>query len=345
MLAGRPSIRTRRQLNAKNRILVTGGSGFIGTNLVNRLLERGEVVLSIDVKSPRILGHEDHFVNVDLLDAEALTAVVAEFKPSAVVHLGARTDLDGRTSTDYVVNTAGTQNLIHAAHAAGAVEFVAFASSRLVCDIGYQPKGDEDYMPSTAYGQSKAEGERIVRRECGNEFSWTIFRPTSIWGPWFGVPYSIFFETVAAGRYTHPRGRRIRKSFGYVGNSVHQLIRLIDDTDRQLNGQTIYLGDDPPIEVLSWAQAVAEATGARPPRQLPVAFLRGAAAIGDLLEVLTGRKAPLTSFRLKNLLTEMLYDLGPINRIAGPAPIQMEEAIAATVEWMRATDRFSGADR
>jgi hypothetical protein len=54
-----------------------------------------------------------------------------------------------------------------------------------------------------------------------------MVRPTSIWGPWFEIPYRTFFDATARGRYLHPRGRKVRKSFGYVGNTVYQLDRLM----------------------------------------------------------------------------------------------------------------------
>ena len=167
-------------------------------------------------------------------------------------HLAARTDLGGATLADYAANTRGVENLIDAASSSATIRRVMFASSRLVCKIGYQPAADDDYCPSTVYGESKAIGERVVRaRAASAAWDWIIVRPTSIWGPWFGVPYRVFFDAVARGRYVHPRGRRIAKSFGYVGNTVHQLLALASAPSADLHARTLYLADYPPIDVLA----------------------------------------------------------------------------------------------
>ena len=59
---------------------------------------------------------------------------------------------------------------------------IIIASSMLVCELGYSPKNFNDYKPNTLYGESKVLTEKIVKKF---KNSWTIVRPTSIWGPWF----------------------------------------------------------------------------------------------------------------------------------------------------------------
>ena len=97
------------------RILVTGGSGFIGTNLIESLQHAGHDLLNLDRSSPRNPNHGTIFKQVDILDAEHLTELVGDFKPTHVVHLAARTDLaDGSVEPLYAANTTGTRNLINA---------------------------------------------------------------------------------------------------------------------------------------------------------------------------------------------------------------------------------------
>ena len=212
----------------------------------------------------------------------------------------------------------GVSNLLNSLlRAAPPVVRTVIASSRLVCRLGYRPQADDDYCPTTAYGASKVETERLVR--AATDLPWVLVRPTSIWGPWFGVPYRDFFLNVARGRYVHPAGRRIEKSFGFVGNTTWQLHRLMTAPAVDVLGRTFYLGDDPPIEVLDLARSISATIGRRPPRTAPLRALRLLAAGGDLAER-AGIRAPLTSFRLDNLLTPMLFDLTDLMRIAGPLP-------------------------
>lgn len=96
----------------------------------------------------------------------------------------------------------------------------------MVCEIGYQPRGETAVCPPNAYGASKAQMEELVRA-AAYPGTWLMVRATSICGPWFDVPYRGFFLAVARGRYRHPAGARVLKSVGYVGNTVEQLIGLL----------------------------------------------------------------------------------------------------------------------
>lgn len=315
------------------RVLVTGGSGFIGTNLLEAYRAADVPVRNLDLAPPRNPADADLWVRCDLTDPDAVREAVLEFGPTHVFHLGARTDLDGRTLGEYAANIEGVTSVLEAVRQLPEpVSRLVVASSRMVCKIGYQPTSDEDYCPPTTYGESKVETERLVR--AASDLPAVLVRPTSIWGPWFDVPYRDFFLNVARGRYVHPAGERIEKSFGFVGNSIWQLHRLMTADASEVVGRTFYLADDPPIEVLDFGNRISQALGRRRPREVPLPVLKALARAGDLLERL-GRRAPLTSFRLSNLLTPMLHDLEPLVAVTGPAPHQLDVSVPATVEWMR----------
>ena len=316
------------------RILVTGGSGFIGTNLVSAYRAAGVEVANLDISPPRNAADRDVWSKVDLARENELREAVQSFAPTHVVHLGARTDLYGHALSDYAANVEGTASLLSVLGDMTPRPLrVMVTSSRMVCRIGYQPVSDEDYCPSTIYGESKVETERLAR--AADDLPCVIARPTSIWGPWFEVPYRDFFLSIAKRRYVHPVGRRIEKHFGYVGNTVWQFHALMTAPEEQVLGRTFYLADDPPIEVLDLANRISRTMGRPKPREVPFAVLRALARAGDLFERTTGRRAPLTSFRLSNLITPMYYDLGPLTEVAGPPPFGLEASVPATIEWMR----------
>lgn len=319
----------------ESRVLVTGGSGFIGTNLVQALIDEGITVLSLDERAPRNPAHAKVFKQVSLLDADNLARVIADFAPTCVYHLGARTDLHGTAVEDYPANTRGQQNVTDACKQQPSIQRVIFASSRLVCQIGYRPKDDRDYNATTPYGQSKVEGEKMLRASPTLPFSWAIVRPTSIWGPWFDIPYRTFFDHVRAGRYFHPGSLTVQKSFGYVGNSVHQLRSIMKATTQDIQGRTFYIGDYTPIDVKAFADAIAVTFGGKPVKRLPLPLLKAAAHAGDILQRLGYKEPPLTTFRLDNLCTNMLHDFWGLEAITGPLPFSMEQGVAKTVEWMK----------
>jgi len=317
-----------------SRLFVTGGSGFIGTNLVQFLADRGCEVLNFDCKVPLNGRHGKYHLRGEILDPVALQSAIRSFQPDLVVHLAARCDLDGSTKAEYAANTIGVRNVISAIHSAGSVKRVVFSSSRYVHSTAVQPQRDDEYSPFTNYGASKAEGETIVR-SCGLGIPWVIIRPTSIWGPWFGIPYRGFFDAVRKGLYAHPRGERLYKTYGYVGNIVHQIWKFISAPADKVKGRTFYVADYQPLEIRETAEIIRETFGAPPIRDIPVVALRTLAKAGDGFKRLGWNNPPLTSFRLNNLRTQMVYDMSATQDVVGPCPFTLKEGVRATVDWIK----------
>lgn len=322
------------------RFLITGGSGFIGSNLCSFLADSGAAVLNIDQLPPRNIREYSIWKSLDICDFPLLVSSFAEFAPDYVIHLAARTDLDGFCLQDYCSNTDGVRNVVNASLSCSSVKRVIFASSRLVCKIGYVPSSDNDYCPTTIYGESKVIGESIVRDLAAHApWPWCIVRPTSIWGPWFDIPYRQFFDSVLDGRYVHPKGVNVLKSFGYVGNTIHQLTTLIKAPAALIDRKLFYLADYPPIEVQSMANQIRYQLQKPAVRQAPVSLLKIFARLGDVAKQVGMRNPPLTSFRLANLLTPMVYDLEPLETIVGPLPYNMESGVRHTLDWLLSTGK------
>jgi GlcNAc-P-P-Und epimerase len=325
------------------RALITGGSGFIGTNLVNRFLEKGWDVLNLDVTEPRNQQHSSYWKKSDILDRDHIIETFSDFRPQVVLHMAARTDLDERRDIrGYAANIDGVANVIEAVRRAGSVERTIFASSRLVFEIGYIPQSETDYKPSTLYGESKIRGEELVRQARESFGPWTIVRPTSIWGPWFDapVPYKRFFTLIADARYVHPGKHNPHKSYGYVENTVYQLEKIVEAPLERVNGKTLWLSDYPPLRLRDWANEIQRAVGAKPIKTAPMPLLRLAAAAGDVAQRLGWQNPPLTNFRLNNMITEMVYDTSELESIVGSLPFSTRDGVAITVEWLRKNDNL-----
>lgn len=319
---------------SKTRILVTGGSGFIGTNLVESYVSRGEQVLNVDFKPPRNAAHQEFWWKVDLMDVAALETAVRKFDPHYIYHMAARTDLDGKSLESYAANTTGVSNIISSISGLTRLKRIIFASSRLVCKIDYQPKDEFDYCPTTNYGESKVAGENIVRASSAIPCPWVIVRPTSIWGPWFDIPYKTFFLSIARNQYVHPGKQEIYKSFGYVENSVYELQKLMSAAVDKVHGKTFFLEDYPPINVREMAMFIQKTMGAKAIKTAPLPVLKIVALIGDMLKLTGWKNPPLTTFRLNNLLTEMVYESVALEAIVGELPYSMKRGVIKTVEWM-----------
>ncbi len=315
------------------RILITGGSGFIGTNLINYLMAVGKYsILSIDIAEPKIEVHKTIWKRVDIRDIESLAFTFNTFSPDAIIHLAARTDLLGEKIDAYDSNTLGVKNMISSIKNCSSVKRALFASSMYVCRPGYKPNNMDDYAPHTVYGESKVLTEKLIK-ESDLTCPWVIFRPTSFWGPWFGEPYIDFFNIVLGKKYFHMGKRACSKTYGYIENSIRQIEVLLNAPTEVIEKQVYYLGDWPSYNISEWAEEIAEKESIRI-LQIPYFLFQLAGFFGDFLK-LFGIKFPMTSFRLSNMTTDNIHDLSPIKELMPDLPFTRKYGIEKTLKWMK----------
>src|SRR5438105_15112787 len=96
------------------KILVTGGSGFIGTSVVEALSREGSSILNYSLHAPLNSEQIQYWRGGDILDPMATAAVFHKFQPDCVLHLAARAETDENTTVEsgYRVNTEGTRNVL-----------------------------------------------------------------------------------------------------------------------------------------------------------------------------------------------------------------------------------------
>lgn len=180
------------------RCLVTGGAGFIGSNLVDGLLARGdEVTIVDDLSTGRLVNLEGalaagaELVELDIRDAAGLSALASERQPQTVFHLAAQIDVRKSLEDpafDAAINVGGTANVLEAARAAdsGRVVFVSTGGAIYGEGEGQDLPLDEGapIAPMSAYGQSKyaAEGYlALFERQYG--ISGMALRLGNVYGP------------------------------------------------------------------------------------------------------------------------------------------------------------------
>jgi UDP-glucose 4-epimerase len=178
------------------RTLVTGGAGFIGSNVTDALLARGDEVTVLDNLSTGkrenledALSKGARLVEADLRDGDAVRDVVEEAKPEVVFHLGAQIDVRRSVadpSYDASINVVGTINVLSAAHASGARRFVNSSTGGAIYGEGRVIPAPESHPaePEAGYGQSKlaAEGYCELFRRL-HKFSTVSLRYGNVYGP------------------------------------------------------------------------------------------------------------------------------------------------------------------
>lgn len=317
------------------RILITGGSGFIGTNVIEAFSNNANAILNYSIHPPLNPAQALHWRAGNILDPKATTAAFREFQPDRVLHLAARAECDEKTTVEegYRANTEGTRNILEAIRTTPCVQRAIITSSQFVCAPGRLPNNDTDYFPETVYGESKVITEKLTR-EANLSACWTIIRPTNIWGPWHMRYRREFWRVAERGLYVHPGHQPVIRCYGYVKNVVYQIRKIFEADVDLVRGQTFYLGDRP-INLYDWVNGFSRALTGRNVRVVPRSLLRILALLGDIPTRLTGKAFLINSSRFHSMTTDYQTPMERTFDLFGENPYTLEAAIKETVEWLR----------
>jgi nucleoside-diphosphate-sugar epimerase len=319
------------------KILVTGGSGFIGTNMIDLLEKSNFTIFNYDMAKPRNSNQISYWSNVDILDKDILISKLVNDKPDYIVHLAARTDLnESEDINGYRVNIEGVKNIMEGAKQLDGLKKVIVASSMLVCKLGFSPNSFDEYAPNSLYGESKVLTEQIVKEY---PFSWTIVRPTSIWGPWFAEPYKNFFDLVMNGFYFNiPNKYSSTKTYGFVENTCQQIFSLLFNEEDHVNHNYFYLGDLNPINITNWANSIRKLNNQSKLITFPKVVLKIGAIAGDFFKNILGfHSFPMNSFRYNNMTNNNI--INDIQRTIEVTQIgantNLDDEIVKTLKWIK----------
>ena len=173
-----------------DRVLVTGGAGFVGSHVVDRLAGQGDDVLVVDDLSTGRAEHVDPAARLERLDVRdgGLSSVARSFRPHIIIHCAAQASVPASMSDparDADVNIGGGLNLALAAMDAGCATFVYVTTGgALYGNPDYLPC-DEDHpvRPISAYGLSKWAFELYARMLLAPAMRLHVLRPANIYGP------------------------------------------------------------------------------------------------------------------------------------------------------------------
>ena len=232
------------------RALVTGGAGFIGSHLVDRLVGQGDEVIVVDNLSSGVIefiqSHIDSgaviFHNIDLKDLDSLKPIMAGVE--MVYHLAANPDIrlgTRITDTDLKEGTIVTYNVLEAMRLAE-VGKIAFASSSVVYGEDAPMPTPENHgpcLPISLYGASKQAGEGLIGSWVGTFGlqAW-IFRFANIIGErgTHGVIFDFIHKLKADPSRLEVLGNGLQeKSYMEVGDCVDAILHVIDNTNERMN--------------------------------------------------------------------------------------------------------------
>ncbi|KWX25720.1 steroid delta-isomerase [Mycolicibacterium wolinskyi] len=300
------------------RVLVTGGSGFVGANLVIELLDRGHAVRSFDRAPSPLPDHAGlEVITGDICDPDTVAAAVEGI--DTVFHTAAIIDLMGGASVteeyrqrSFAVNVGGTENLVHAAQQAGVKRFVYTASNSVVMGGQHIVDGDET-LPYTdrfndLYTETKVVAEKFVLGQNGvSDMLTCSIRPSGIWGRGDQTMFRKVFESVLAGHVKVLVGRKSTLlDNSYVHNLIHGFILAAQHLvpGGTAPGQAYFINDGEPVNMFEFARPVIEACGHKLPRvRVPGRLVHAAMTAWQRLHFRFGIPEPL----LEPLAVERLY--------------------------------------
>lgn len=317
------------------KLLITGGSGFIGTNFIDLIRSKGILeFINIDKQKPLKESQVASWRECNILDLKRMTAIFDEYKPTHVLHLAARTDTASEKLIDYNDNTTGTQNLLKIIEMNQSVERIVITSTQYVYKSLQRqlPASDTDFKPHTAYGESKMLTE-MATREANLKCAWTIIRPTNVWGPWHMRYPNELLRIIDKGLYFHPRHKDPLKSYAYVKNVAHQILEILNAPLEQIDRKVFYVGDMP-MRSIVWTNAFAKQLTGKAIKFVPAKVLQLASYVGTFLHKLK-LPFPLSRLRYENMTTDYDTPMQKTIDAFGLSHPEFEENVNETLQWIK----------
>lgn len=331
-------------------VLVTGGTGFLGRRIVERLLDAGRSVTVLARRpAPDLAQRGVRFVTASLDDAAAVRAACAGV--ATVFHTAAKVGVWGRYEDFFRTNVLGTRALLAGCRAHGVTRLV-YTSTPSVVYTGRDLAGADESLRLTTrcpspYPLTKAIAEGEVLAANGTHLRTVALRPHLIWGA--GDPHLVprVLARARAGRLRIVGGGKNRVDMVHVENAVDAHLRaehVLTESNPMgyppaAAGRAYFITNGEPVVLWDWINGLLAALD-RPPvtRRMPLA---AATALGALCEAawrvlpLAG-EPPITRFIAAELAKDHWFDLSAARRDLGYTPrVTMAEGTALLVEELK----------
>lgn len=320
------------------RILVTGGTGFTGSHLCERLVKDGHHVRAI-VRKPedairlQTLGIEP--VRGDIVDFD--TALQATKAVDKVYHLAAlyRQEAVLRRAF-WDVNVTGTENLLRASTLNTVCRFIHCSTVGVHGDIEKPPATENaPYRPGDPYQKSKLEGERLARRfmEQGR-LAVTIFRPSGIYGPG-DLRFLKLFRAIHRGRFWMIGTGQILYHLTYIDDLVDGIL-LCGHKEEAVGSLYILAGKDC-VTLATLVSLIAEALDVRlSTRRIPIWPVYTLACLCELICKPLRLEPPLYRRRLDFFRKTRAFDITKaVNELGYCPKVNLSTGLRKTADWYR----------
>ncbi|GAA4333338.1 NAD(P)-dependent oxidoreductase [Mucilaginibacter gynuensis] len=321
----------------KERVLITGASGFVGYHLVNEALKNNLEVCAAVRKSSKI----DHlkefdiqYIYPDFSDREALTETLKNEKFDYIIHAAGVTKARSQREYD-LINAGNTANLAAAAADSGVKKLVLISSLAAVGPLHSLDgiiKDNTTPNPVTAYGRSKLAAEE--RLKVFKTLNYTILRPTAVYGP-RDKDIFIFFKQVVKGIEPYIGSKAQKLSFIYVTDLAKASIKALYAG----NKKTYIIADGNFYDKYALGDITKSVLNLRTYKfHLPVNFVKVIAGIAEKVSSLSNKASALNIEKLNELTAANWYcDIEEAKHDLGFTPhYDLHAGLTETLNWYKA---------
>ena len=320
------------------RVLVTGATGFLGVNLVQRLLagcESVRVLTRSAAKAALLAKQGADPVVGEITDRQTSSAALQGVE--IVYHLAGRLFAPGVPAAEYYrTHVEGTRALLDCCREQPSLRRFVHVSTTGVLGVTGERPADESApsAPTNAYEQTKWKAELLVREALQQGLPAVIVRPGLVYGP--GDLHLLgFFRTIQRGLFRPIGSQPVWLHPIYVDDLIEAF--LCCGQHPQAVGECFHMAGQKPVTIATLSSTIAAALGVAPPRgMIPLPPALAVAAVGDLLPARLKPLAPLTRSRLDFLTHSRVYDVTKAQQVLGfVAATDLPVGIAQTVAWYR----------
>jgi len=275
-------------------VLVTGATGFIGSRLVEELINKGYDVTSL-IRKGKEGNSKSNIIYGDLTDERI---DFKDLKFDCVFHLASHTPLEKNKKVLEKVNLEGTKKLFQ--------EIKSITKSIIyISGLGvYGETGEavidesQNYNPNTNFVKIRLDAEKYLKgNSVEHKIDFAVVHFGDVYGPdgWF---YEMLVKRLKKNTFRMPKGGNYYKGFVHVEDAVGSIIAILE---KQAFGESFIIADSMPVSFKEFSNFTADQINAKHPGSVPV-FLAKAVLGSDLIKLLT------TSMKVSNKKIIKIYD-------------------------------------
>ncbi|KAK9473535.1 3-beta hydroxysteroid dehydrogenase/isomerase family-domain-containing protein [Dipodascopsis tothii] len=350
-----------------NRVLIVGGSGFLGGHLIERLylLEDRPEIHVLDIRPPPAPSSKFYsytledvtFHQGDLTSPESIKAVLETVRPEVVIHCASPVHGMGK-EIYFKVNVDGTKNVVDCVAESGFVKALVYTSTASVIYDGSDLRNADETFPipevaMDAYNETKVLGEKYVLESNGkNGVVTCAIRPSGLFGPGDRQLVPGMLAVLKTNGTIFQLGDNLNLfDFTYIGNVAHAHVLaaqcLLDEKKvESVAGEPFFITNDTPVYFFTMPRTIWAHKGYVPRFTIKMSRPVGMtlAYLSEWYSWLMGREALFTRFRVAFTCANRYFNISKAKNCLDYKPIVgLEEGVLKTLEWIDDEDAKAAA--